>query len=73
MERMNPMITDTINFKKVLDWVNAVWAKSLAAVIMLLIGLYIGGMNAEDRIVADCKFAGSFRVGIQAFACQRKI
>jgi hypothetical protein len=73
MERINFMITDTINFKKVLDWINAVWGKSLAAAIMLLIGLYIGGMNAEDRIVADCKFAGAFRVGIQAFTCQRRI
>ena len=73
MERINSVIIETINFRKILDWVNAVWAKSLAAVIMLLIGLYIGGMNAEDRIVADCKFAGSFRVGIQAFTCQRRI
>lgn len=67
------MFIETVNPHKILEWINAIWAKSLAAVIMLLIGLYIGGMNAEDRIVSDCKFAGAFRVGIQAFTCQRRI
>jgi hypothetical protein len=67
------LIIETISVRKVLDWINTIWAKSLAAVIMLLIGLYIGEMNTESRIVADCKFAGAFRVGIQAFTCQRRI
>jgi hypothetical protein len=49
------------------------WAKSLGAVIALAIGWSLGSMNVESRIVGDCKFAGSFRVEIQAFACQRKI
>jgi hypothetical protein len=69
----NKLIVDSIDPRKVLDWINKVWAKSLAAVLMLLLGLYIGEMNAESRIVADCKFANAFRVSIQAFACQRKI
>jgi len=64
---------DLAVLRKVLDFINAVWAKSLAAVLMLLIGLYIGEMNAESRITGDCKFAGAFRVGIQAFTCQRRI
>jgi hypothetical protein len=55
------------------DAVNAWWAKSMVAVLLFLFGLYIGGINAESRIVSDCKFAGSFRVDIQAFACQRKL
>lgn len=67
------MFIETVSPRKILDWLNAVWAKSLAAAAMLLIGLYIGEMNAESRMVADCKFAGAFRVGIQAFTCQRRI
>jgi len=67
------MFIETVNPRKIMDWLNVVWAKSIAAVMMLLIGLYIGEMNAESRMVADCKFAGAFRVGIQAFTCQRRI
>lgn len=66
-------MNDLAVLRKVLDFINAIWAKSLVAVIMLLIGLYIGEMNAESRITGDCKFAAAFRVGIQAFACQRRI
>ena len=67
------MIVHQINYKVVLDWVNAVWAKSLAAVIMFCLGVWIGEINTESRIVSDCKFAGAFRVDIQAFNCQRRI
>jgi hypothetical protein len=67
------MSIENLNFRLVLDWINKVWAKSLAAVIMFCLGLLIGSINSESRIVNDCKFAGSFRVDIQAFACQRRI
>lgn len=67
------VIVHQINYKVVVNWVNAVWAKSLAAVVMFFIGLWIGGINAEYRVVSDCKFAGAFRVDIQAFNCQRRI
>jgi hypothetical protein len=67
------MFIESVSFNRVWYWINVVWAKSLAAIVMLLIGLYIGEINAESRMVADCKFAGAFRVGIQAFTCQRRI
>ena len=67
------MMIETINFKKTIEWINQLWAKSLVAISMLVVGLWVGGINAESRIVSDCKFAGSFRVDIQAFTCQRKI
>lgn len=67
------MIIYQFDYKKILDVVNQLWAKSLGAVIALAIGWSLGSMNVESRIVGDCKFAGSFRVEIQAFACQRKI
>ncbi len=67
------MIIYQFDYRKILDWINALWAKSLGAVIALAIGWSLGVMSAESRIVGDCKFSGAFRVEIQAFACQRKI
>ena len=67
------MIVETITFKRVLEWINQLWARSLVAVLMFLIGMWIGQINSESRITSDCKFAGSFRVDIQAFTCQRRI
>jgi len=67
------MIVETINYKAIWAWINDVWAKSLIAVVLFVLGLWIGGVTTEGRIVSDCKFAGSFRSDIQAFACQRKI
>jgi hypothetical protein len=67
------VIPQAINYKRVLEVINAIWAKSLAAVVMFFIGLYIGQVQTEGRIVSDCKFAGAFRSEIQAFNCQRRI
>ena len=67
------MIVDVINFKKIWDFINAIWAQSLVAITLFCLGLMIGVVNTESRIAADCKFAGAFRVDIQAFICQRKI
>jgi hypothetical protein len=67
------VIPQAINYKRVLEVINVVWAKSLAAVVMFFIGLYIGQVQTESRIVSDCKFAGAFRSEIQAFNCQRRI
>jgi hypothetical protein len=67
------MIIDTINYKAVWAWLNAVWAKSFVAIVLFLLGLWIGTVQTEGRIAGDCKFAGAFRVDIQAFACQRRL
>ena len=67
------MIIDTINYKAVWVWLNAVWAKSFAAILLFILGLWIGIVQTESRIAGDCKFANAFRVDIQAFACQRKL
>lgn len=67
------MIIDTINYKAVWAWLNAVWAKSFIAILTFLLGLWIGTVQTEGRIAGDCKFANAFRVDIQAFACQRKL
>jgi hypothetical protein len=70
---MNMIVPHTINFKRVLEWINAVWAKSLVAVVLFILGIWIGIVQTEGRIAGDCKFAGAFRVDIQAFNCQRRI
>lgn len=67
------MIVDTINYKAIWAWVNAVWAKSMIAVVLFVLGLWIGSTNTESRIASDCKFSGAFRVDIQAFNCQRRL
>jgi hypothetical protein len=67
------MIIDTINYKAVWAWLNAVWAKSFISILLFLLGLWIGTVQTEGRIAGDCKFANAFRVDIQAFACQRKL
>jgi len=67
------LIVETIEYKKIFAWINNVWAKSLAAVIMFVLGLWIGEVQTESRIIGDCKYAGAFRVEQQAFMCQRRI
>jgi hypothetical protein len=67
------VIVETIDYKKVIAWINDVWAKSLAAVLMFFIGIYLGQVQVESRTVGDCKYAGAFRVNHEAFVCQRRI
>lgn len=67
------MLIEAIDYKKIWAFINAVWAKSLVATMLFFLGLWIGIVNTESSIAADCKFAGAFRVDIQAFVCQRKI
>lgn len=67
------MFVEAINYRKVWQIINEVWAKSFVAVLLFILGLWIGGINAESRIVSDCKFANAFRADIQAFTCQRKL
>jgi hypothetical protein len=45
----------------------------MVAVVLFMLGMWIGTVNTESRIASDCKFAGAFRVDIQAFICQRKL
>ena len=67
------MIIESVSLRRIWAWINEVWAKSLTAVILFFIGLWIGQVQTESRIASDCKFAGAFRVEIQAYNCQRRI
>jgi hypothetical protein len=66
-------MVETFDYKQILTWINNVWAKSLAAVIMFFVGIYIGQVQVEGKVVGDCKYSGAFRVNHEAFVCQRRI
>lgn len=70
---MSDKLFDQINWRGAVDWLRDLWAKSFIAVALFFLGLWIGNVNTESRIASDCKFAGAFRVEIQAFNCQRKL
>lgn len=67
------MIIESVSLRRIWAWINEVWAKSLVAMILFFIGMWIGQVQTESRIASDCKFAGAFRVEIQAYNCQRRI
>ena len=67
------MISETIDYKRFFMWLQGLWAKSLAVVVMFFVGMTIGQVQTEIRIIGDCKYSGAFRVDTQAFTCQRKI
>jgi hypothetical protein len=67
------VIVESIDVKKIWQTINDWWARSMIAVLLFAIGMWIGVVNTESRIASDCKFAGAFRVEIQAFICQRKL
>ena len=67
------MNIETFEYKQIFTWINNVWAKSLAAVLMFWVGIWMGQVQTEGRVVGDCKYAGAFRVNHEAFVCQRRI
>jgi hypothetical protein len=66
-------MVESFDYRKILTWINDAWAKSLVAVILFFVGLAVGQVQTESRVVGDCKYAGAFRVDHQAFVCQRRI
>ena len=66
-------MVESFDYKRVLKWINDAWAKSLVAVILFFVGLAVGQVQTESRVIGDCKYAGAFRVDHQAFVCQRRI
>jgi hypothetical protein len=66
-------MVESFDYKRILKWINDAWAKSLVAVILFFVGLAVGQVQTESRVVGDCKYAGAFRVDHQAFVCQRRI
>lgn len=47
--------------------------KILLIVLVLIVG-YAAGYNVKgEEITRDCKYAQAFRVGVDSFACVRKV
>jgi hypothetical protein len=66
-------MVESFDYKRILKWINDAWAKSLVAVILFFVGLAVGQVQTESRVVGDCKYAGAFRVNHEAFVCQRRL
>lgn len=54
-------------------WIRRHWARSLAPVFALVVGMVAGNYLTEGRILDDCKYSSSFRIGSQSFNCGRRI
>lgn len=66
-------MNELINAKQAKDWIVRHWAKSLGPILALIIGILIGVLMVESRIIEDCKYMKNFRFGNQAFNCTRTI
>ena len=61
---------ELIDYEQIWRFFKEWWARSLAVVVSIVLGFGIGHLNAESRIIDDCKIMSVFRVGIQSFTCQ---
>lgn len=66
------MITATDELKKLLASIKGWIVRSIWCLVAFAVGSLLGIVYAEGRILDDCRFSGSFRVGTQAYNCQRK-
>lgn len=62
---------ELIDLSKVQSWVSARWKNSLGLVIALLIGVMLGTLTTEWRVIDDCRYLKNFRFGTQSFSCMR--
>jgi hypothetical protein len=57
------------------DWIfkfKGWWAASFGIVAALMVGIVIGILMTERKIMDDCKFISSFRIGDQGYNCIRR-
>jgi hypothetical protein len=57
------------------DWIfkfKGWWAASFGIVAALIIGILIGILMTERKIMDDCKFISSFRIDSQGYNCIRR-
>lgn len=60
------------NLKKAQAWIKKVWAASLGIFLALAIGFMAGVLYIEGQIIDDCRYSSVFRIGLQAYNCQRR-
>jgi hypothetical protein len=68
-----PALFPAVDWDKLRTRLKIVWARAFWPLLFLLIGLGLGENITEKRIVDDCRFSSNFRVGHQAFTCQRRL
>jgi hypothetical protein len=67
------MITLSDEWKAFTSFLRKTWANAMGVMVALILGILLGIVYKQSDIVEDCRYAGSFRVGTQAFNCQRKM
>lgn len=66
-------MNELIELKKAKETINKIWAKSMATIIALILGIMAGLLIKESEIIDDCKYTNNFRIGSQSFTCQRRM
>lgn len=66
------MITATDELKRLWESIRKAVIHMVWYLICIGIGVILGNFYTEGRILDDCRYSSTFRVGAQAFTCQRR-
>lgn len=66
-------MNELIDLTKLQNWIQNKWRASLGIIVALVLGILIGILSVEWRVIDDCKYLKSFRFGNMAFNCVRTI
>ena len=66
-------MNELIDLTKLQNWIQSKWRASLGIIVALTLGILIGILSVEWRVIDDCKYLKSFRFGNMAFNCVRTI
>ena len=55
------------------SWLVRSSPRILLIIVILIIGYVVGYNVKGDEVTRDCKYAQAFRVGVDSFACARKV
>ncbi len=66
-------MNELIDLTKLQSWIQSKWRASLGIIVALVLGILIGILSVEWRVIDDCKYLKSFRFGNIAFNCVRTI
>lgn len=68
--RKRTMQSELSEIKK---WAESHWAKSMPLFFALVLGIGSGILYTENKVIEDCKYNNSFRIGTQSFNCNRRV
>ena len=64
---------ELIDLRTAKGWIVDKWRNSLGYILCILLGVVVGVLTVEWRVVDDCRYLKAFRFGSQAFTCVRTI